>query len=53
MKRGVWQTRKDMIVDARLGTAKVALSLFVLYWWVLGLLGALYDTDEWLKKRRN
>lgn len=52
VKRGVWQTRKDMIVDARLGTAKGALSLFVLYWWVLGLLGALFDTGKWLKKRR-
>lgn len=53
MRRELWHTRKEMIVDARLGTATVGLSLFVLYWWVLGLLGALYDTGRWLKKRRS
>jgi hypothetical protein len=52
VRRELWHTRKEMIVDARLETATVGLSLFVLYWWVLGLLGALFDTDKWLKKRR-
>ena len=42
-----------MIEEARLGTATVGLSLFVLYWWLLALLGALHDTDRWLKKKRN
>ncbi len=53
VRRELWHTRKEMIVDARLETATVGLSLFVLYWWVLGLLGALFDTGKWLKKRRN
>ena len=53
VRRELWHTRKEMIVEARLGTATVGLSLFVLYWWVLGLLGALYDTGRWLKKRRS
>lgn len=51
--RGIWETRKEMIWRARLEAAKVGLPLFVLYWWALGMLGALYDTDRWLKKRRN
>ena len=53
VRRELWHTRKEMLEEARLGTATVGLSLFVLYWWVLGMLGALYDTDRWLKKRRN
>ncbi len=53
VRRELWQTRKEMIEEARLETAIGGLFLFVLYWWLLALLGALHDTDKWLKKRRN